>query len=75
MATKTLIMDEYEEDSQGYKNLTLLSGSVKDEVVYAEFHSNNQEEGPDIIEMAVNLDEIIKMRDFLNTMISRIEGN
>ena len=74
MANKTLIMDEYE-DSEGYKNMTLLSGSIKDEVIYAEFHSTNQEDGPDIIEMAINLEDMIKMRDFINTMISRIEGN
>ena len=72
MANKTLVMDAYE-DNTGYKNLTLLSGSVKDEAVYVEFHSNNQgEEGPDIIEIAVNVEEMIKMRDFLNMMISKI---
>jgi len=41
-----------------------------------EFHSNNQgEEGPDVIEMAINLEDMTKMRDFLNVMISKIEGN
>ena len=75
MAQKTLIMDAYEDDD-GYKNMTLLTGSSKDEVIYAEFHSNNQgEEGPDVIEMAINLEDMTKMRDFLNVMISKIEGN
>jgi len=72
MADKTLIMDEYEKD--GYKNLTLFSGSVKDEVIYAEFHANTQDD-PDLIELATNLEDMIKMRDFLNTMISKIEAN
>ncbi|KKL26412.1 hypothetical protein LCGC14_2395540 [marine sediment metagenome] len=72
MANKSLVMDAYEDD-MGYKNLTLLSGSVKDEVVYAEFHSTNQgEKGADIIEIAVNVEEMIKARDFLNIMISKI---
>ena len=74
MSTKTLVMDEYE-DETGYKNLTLLSGSVKEQTVYAEFHANTQEGEPDIIEMAINLEDIIKMRDFLNTIISKIEAN
>jgi len=74
MSYKNLIMDAYE-DSNGYKNLTLLTASVKDEVICAEFHANTQEEGADIIEMAVNVEEIIKMRDFLNTIISKIEAN
>ena len=73
MATKNLIMDSYE-DAGGYRNLTLLSGSVKDEVICAEFYANTQEEGPDIIEMAVSLEEMIKMRDFLNTIISKVEA-
>ena len=62
MAYKNLIMDEYS-DEEGYNNLTLLSASVKDEVICAEFHANTQEEGADIIELAVNIEEIIKMRD------------
>ena len=68
MANKTLVMDAYEED--GYKALTLLSGSAKDELIYAEFHTNQGE--PDILEMATDVQDIIKMRDFLNTIISKI---
>ncbi|KKM27619.1 hypothetical protein LCGC14_1573020 [marine sediment metagenome] len=72
MSTKSLVMDAYEDD-MGYKNLTLLSGSVKDEAVFVEFHSTNQgERGADIIEVAVNVEDMIKMRDFLNMMISKI---
>ena len=74
MAYKTLVMDAYE-DSEGYNNLTLLTASVKDEVICAEFHANTQEEGADIIEMATNLEDMIKMRDFLNNIISKIEAN
>jgi len=73
MAFKVLIMDEYE-DTTGYKNLTLLSGSVKDEVICAEFHATTQKTA-DILELATNLEDMIKMRDFLNTMISKIEAN
>ena len=71
MSTKSLVMDAYEDD-MGYKNLTLFSGSVKDEAVFVEFYSNNQEDGPDLIEIAVNVEDMIKMRDFLNMMISKI---
>lgn len=67
-------MDAYE-DSTGYKNLTILSGSVKDEVICAEFYCNNNGGEADILEMAVSLEGMIKMRDFLNTIISKIEGN
>jgi len=71
MANKSLVMDAYE-DTTGYRNLTLFSGSVKDEAIYAEFYANTQE-APDLIEMATSVEEMIKMRDFLNTIISRIE--
>lgn len=73
MANKSLVMDAYE-DNRGYKNLTLFSGSVKDEAIYAEFYANTQED-PDLIELATNVEEMIKMRDFLNNIISKIEAN
>ena len=72
MAIKNLIMDA-PEDSEGFRCMTILSGSVKHEVICAEFHSNQGE--PDIIEMAINFDDIVKMRDFLSTIIDKIEGN
>ena len=72
MATKKLVMDSYE-DNEGYKNMTLLSGSAKDEVICAEFHCNNNHGESDIIEIAVNLEDMIKVRDFLNTIINKIE--
>ncbi len=74
MAIKNLVMDEYSDDS-GYRNMTLLSGSVNDEVICAEFHCSNDPEDSDIIEMAINLEDMIKMRDFLNTIISKVEKN
>lgn len=74
MANKTLVMDAYEDDT-GYRCMTLFSGSVEDEVVVAEFHSSNDLENPDILEMAIDLEDMIKMRDFLNTMISKVEKN
>ena len=72
MAIKNLIMDAYE-DSEGYRNMTILSGSVKDEVICAEFHTNQGR--PDILEMAINVEDMIKMRDFISNIISKIEGN
>ena len=71
MATKILVMDQTEYDD-GTACLTLLTGSAKDEVVYAEFHTD---EGSDVVEMATNLEDIIKMRDFLNGLINKIEVN
>ena len=71
MASKILVMDHTKYDD-GTACLTLLTGSVKDEVVYAEFHTDS---GSDVVEMAINLEDIIKMRDFLNGLINKIEAN
>ena len=67
--TKILVMDhtKYED---GTACLTLLTGSAKDEVIYAEFLTDTNS---DVIEMAINRDGIIKMRDFLNGIINKIE--
>ena len=71
MAIKILVMDQTEYDD-GTACLTLLTGSAKDEVVYAEFHTD---ESSDVVEMAINLKDIVKMRDFLNGLINKIEVN
>ena len=72
MAIKNLIMDAHE-DSEGYRTMTILSGSVKDEAICAEFHTSQGE--PDILEMAISVEDMIKMRDFISNIISKIEGN
>ena len=71
MASKILVMDHTKYDD-GTACLTLLTGSAKDEVVYAEFHTDSSS---DVVEMAINLKDIIKMRDFLNGLINKIEAN
>jgi len=75
MADKILVLDSYE-DKEGYRNMTLLSGNANDEVIYAEFHSNvDKGADPDVVELAVNLGDMKRMRDFLNTIIEKVERN
>ena len=70
-AYKVLVLDEtkYEED----KTLTLLTAGVKEEAVYAEFHGAY--DAPDVVELATDLKQIIKMRDFLTSIINKAAKN
>ena len=69
MAYKILVLDESKYED-GDKMLTLLTGSVKDEGLYAEFHGYEGE--PDVIELATHINDIVKIRDFCNKLISKI---
>ena len=72
MADKVLIMEEGEFE-EGHKHMTVLVGNTKDETIYAEFIDTiNGEPNFETVELAVHVDDIIKMRDFLNTIISKI---
>ena len=70
MASKTLIMYE---DHEEERMLTTLTGSVQEETLYAEFACNDgSSKSFDTIELAVHVDDIIKIRDFCNKLISKI---
>ena len=68
MVYKVLVLDnmDYEDGSH---SLTLLTGSVEEGAVYAEFHGSEE---PDVIELAVSVDKMIEMRDYLTNLINKI---
>ncbi len=70
MASKSLIMFHDDEEE---RMLTTLTGNVYEETLYAEFACNDGKSiSFDIIELAVHVDDIIKIRDFCNKLISKI---
>ena len=70
MVNKTLIMYE---DHDEERMLTTLVGNTQEETLYAEFSCNDGESlSFDTIELAVHVDDIIKIRDFLNKLIEAI---
>lgn len=73
MAYKILVLDS--QDSKDYgKSMTVFAGSKKEEAVYAEFISNGEGKITfDTIELAVDVENMIKMRDFLNNLIEKIQ--
>lgn len=70
MATKSLIMYEDRDD----KFITALYADVYNEALYAETHwiGEDGEVKNESVEMAVHVDDIIKIRDFCNKLISKI---
>ncbi len=70
MAIKTLLLEYQEWD--GVQNTTILYCDPKEEALYAEF-TDYMDNTFDTIELAVNLEQIIKIRDFLNGKIENIK--
>lgn len=72
MAYKILILDS--QDSKDYgKSMTVFAGSKKEEAVYGEYISNGEGKTAfDTIELAVDVESMIKMRDFLDNLILKI---
>lgn len=73
MAEKNLIM-YHDEDP---KFITFLAGNSYEETIYAitKYIDRDGKVREDDIELAVCVKDIIKMRDFLNKIISKIEGD
>lgn len=71
MAEKILIIENNEWED-GQKGLTQLVGDPKDETLYAEYKSSvNGDVEYDTIELAVNIKEMIKIRDYLTKLINK----
>ena len=69
MAEKILIM-MHEEYPDGFKHITRIMGNKHEETLYAEYVSNDEgKTSYDTIELAVNKEELIKIRDFINTIL------
>lgn len=73
MAEKKLVMYQ-EEDPNCPKFIISLVGNPCEETVYAvtDWIDNEGEIQTEAVELAVHVDDMIKMRDFLNRMISKI---
>lgn len=72
MAEKVLIID-HTEWNDGTKGITRLVGNAYEETLYAEYVDNDGEKTSfDTIEIGVHVDDIIKIRDFCNKLISKI---
>ena len=72
MADKILIMDKTEWKN-GFKQITRLIGNKGDETIYVEYVDNDDGKiSYDTVELATHVDDIVKMRDFLNIIISKI---
>lgn len=70
MATKTLVLYE---DHDEERMLTTLVGNTHEETLYAEFACNDGESlSFDTIELAVHVNDMIKIRDYLNKLIEAI---
>jgi len=71
MAEKKLLM--YQNEDEGDKDITYLTGDPTNETIYAiTEYSNNGDLGEDVVELAVSVEDMIKMRDFLNRIISKV---
>ena len=71
MAKKILIIENNEWDD-GDKGMTLLVGNAKDETLYAEYQSNiDGKTTYDTIELAVNIKDMIKIRDYMTKLINQ----
>lgn len=72
-AEKSLVM-YYEEDSKLDPFITYLAGNTYEETVYAvtRWVDNEGSEQQEDVELAVHVDDMIKMRDYLNRLISKI---
>ena len=71
MAVKVLIVEKHEWED-GDKGLTMLIGDPKDETLYAEYQSNvDGKITYDTLELAVNIKEMIKIRDYLTKLINK----
>lgn len=71
MVEKVLIIENNEYDD-GTKGITQLVGNPKDETLYAEYKSSiNSIIEYDTIELAVNVKQMIKIRDYLTKLINK----
>lgn len=71
MAEKVLIV-EVNEWEDGQKGITQLIGNAKDETLYAQYTSTyNGKIEYDTIELAVSIQEMIKIRDYLTKLINK----
>ena len=60
-------------DDEEERMLTTLVGNTSEETLYAEFACNDGESVSfDTIELAVHVEDIIKIRDFCNKLIEAI---
>ena len=72
---KILIVDSDHKNGTDVKFLQILVGNTHEETLYSEFQSIDEETGKityDTHELAVHVDEIIKIRDYLNKLIEAI---
>ena len=71
---KILIVDSNHKSGLDDKFLQILVGHIEDETLYSEFQSIDEITGEftyDTHELAVHVDDIIKIRDFLNKLIDQ----
>lgn len=75
MAEKILIVDsDLKSGLEDTKFLQILVANIKDETLYSEFQSINEETGSktyDTHELAVNIEDMIKIRDYLTKVINK----
>ena len=69
MVKKVMII-EHEIWDNGLVQITQLVGNTKEESLYAVYKNNQGEE--DNVELAVHVDDMIKIRDYLNKLIEAI---